>query len=322
MILTHTDNSGSPPAVPSQRARELVRGAVDLHVHVEPDIVERRIDDIDLARRFQEVGLAGVVLKSHYVPTAERAAVVRKTVPGVAVLGSITLNSSVGGMNALAVEIAARGGARVVWLPSVDAENETAGHTMPKPGQNLPAWAKMQHELRAQGLDISPVPVVDRDGKILPATRAVLERVAAHRMVLATGHLGRDEIFAVVNAARGMGIEHVIVTHPEFPSQALSEEDQVELASKGAFLERCFTTPHTNKVAWEVWLARTRRVGPERCVLSSDLGQVENPNVEDGLPLMADRLLAAGFTEHEVLTMAVTNTRLLAGLEPSRVVTA
>lgn len=322
VIPIQTDNAGSPPSAPSQRARELVRGAVDLHVHVEPDIVERRIDDVDLARRFVEGGLAGFVLKSHYVPTAERAAVVRKVVPGCTVLGSITLNSSVGGMNALAVEIAAREGARIVWLPSVDAENETAGHVAPKPGQNLPAWAKMQHELRAQGLDIRPVPVVDREGKILPATRAVLERVAAHQMVLATGHLGRDEIFAVVSAAQGMGIDHVVVTHPEFPSQNLSDEDQLELAARGAFLERCFTTPYTKKVAWEVWLARTRRVGPERCVLSSDLGQVENPNVEDGLPLMADRLVAAGFTEQDVVTMAVTNTRLLAGLESSQVATA
>ncbi len=304
---------------PSARARELVSGAVDLHVHVAPDTMERRIDDIDLAHRFKQVGLAGFVLKSHYVPTAERAAVVRKAVPGVAVLGSIALNSSVGGMNALAVEIAAREGARIVWLPTVDAENETAGRSEPKPGQHLPPWAKMQHELRAQGMDIRPVPVVDREGKILPETRRVLDRIAAHQMVLATGHLGRDEIFAVVDAARDSGVEHVVVTHPEFPSQNLSEDDQLDLARKGALLERCFTTPHTNKVSWEIWLSRTRRVGPERCVLSTDLGQVGNPSVEDGLPLMADRLLAAGFTESEVVTMAVTNTRLVAGIGQSQV---
>jgi hypothetical protein len=306
---------------PSARARELVRGAVDLHVHVSPDIVERRIDDIDLAHRFKERGLAGFVLKSHYVPTAERAAVVRKAVPGVAVLGSITLNSSVGGMNALAVEIAAREGARIVWFPSVDAVNETVGHTEPRPGQNLPVWARLQHELRAQGMDIRPEPVLDAAGRILPETRRVLERIAAHRLVLATGHLGRDEIFAVVDAARQIGIEHVVVTHPEFPSQSVSEEDQLELARKGAFLERCFTTPHTSKVSWEVWLSRTRAVGAGRCVLSTDLGQVDNPPVEDGLPLMADRLLEAGFSEDEVVTMAVTNTRLIAGLAHTPVAT-
>ena len=48
-------------------------------------------------------------------------------------------------------------------------------------------------------------------------------------------------------------------------------------------------------------------------MLSTDLGQVANPPVEDGLPLMADRLLEAGFSEEDIHTMAVVNTRKLAG---------
>ena len=113
---------------------ELVRGAYDLHVHVEPDLAKRRIDDLGLARRFAELGLAGFVLKSHYVPTAERAAVVRAAVPGIDALGAITLNAGVGGLNAQAVEIAAREGARIVWLPTVDSENE-AERGRPQAGQ-------------------------------------------------------------------------------------------------------------------------------------------------------------------------------------------
>jgi hypothetical protein len=57
-----------------------------------------------------------------------------------------------------------------------------------------------------------------------------------------------------------------------------------------------------------------RATGPEHSVLSTDLGQVFNPPVEDGLPLMADRFLDAGFDEEEIRTMAVTNTRRLAGV--------
>jgi hypothetical protein len=51
-------------------------------------------------------------------------------------------------------------------------------------------------------------------------------------------------------------------------------------------------------------------------VLSTDLGQVFNPPVEDGMALMVDRLLGAGFTEEEIHVMAVTNTRRVAGAEP------
>jgi hypothetical protein len=37
--------------------------------------------------------------------------------------------------------------------------------------------------------------------------------------------------------------------------------------------------------------------------------------VEDGLPLMADALQAAGFTDEEITTMIVSNSRLLAGAD-------
>ena len=52
----------------------------------------------------------------------------------------------------------------------------------------------------------------------------------------------------------------------------------------------------------------------EHTVWSSDLGQNFNPPVEDGLALMADRFLEAGFSEGDVRTMAVANTRRVAGL--------
>lgn len=299
----------------SERARALLRGAFDMHVHVAPDVVPRLIDDVSLARRFAELGLAGFQLKSHYSSTAERAAVVRAAVPGVEVLGAITLNRAVGGMNAVAVEIAAREGARTVWFPTVDSVNESGEETQFPPGAKIPVWMELQRELRAAGVEIEPVPVVDADGAVLPETREVLRAIARHGMVLATGHLSRDEIFAVVDAALEEGVGEVVITHPDFPSQSLSIADQATLAARGALLERCFTTPHTGKIEWESLFHAIRAAGPERSVLSTDLGQVSNPPVEDGLGLMADRLLAAGFDEDEVHTMAVVNTRRLAGVD-------
>src|SRR5438094_674346 len=97
--------------------------------------------DALLARRCWDAGLAGFVLKSHYVPTAERAAVVNEALGGeVQVLGALALNASVGGMNPLAVEIAAREGARILWMPTVDAANHRAfgGHFTP--GAQPPPW--------------------------------------------------------------------------------------------------------------------------------------------------------------------------------------
>lgn len=305
-------NRVSDHPAPSARARELVAEAYDTQVHVAPDVMRRRIDDISLARRFAEVGLAGFVLKSHYVPTAERAEVVRAAVPGVDVLGALTLNGSVGGLNPVAVEIAGRQGARIVWLPTVDCVNQRESHARAPEGATPPMWAKLQDDLARQGIMAPAIAVLDGNGAVVPALREVLTLIARHDMVLATGHLSGTEIAAVVDAAVDLGVRHIVVTHPEFTSQQLPVDVQRHLAERGALMERCFTTPYTGKVSWELLFDHIRRVGPEHSVLSSDLGQPFNPPVEDGLALMADRLLDAGFSGDEVRVMAVTNTRRIA----------
>ncbi|MEV6342858.1 DUF6282 family protein [Actinoplanes sp. NPDC051851] len=300
--------------IPSARAREIVAGAYDTHVHVAPDVMKRRIDDIALATRFAEVGLGGFVLKSHYVPTAERAEVVRAAVPdGAEALGALTLNGSVGGLNPVAVEIAGRQGARVVWLPTVDCANERSCRDSLPPGAPVPMWAALQDELAAEGIVAPTIEVVDASGAIVPALLDVFAVIAKHGMVLATGHLSGPEIVAAVDAAAGAGVRHIIVTHPEFTSQQLEAGVQQHLAERGALLERCFTTPYTGKVAWETVFANIRAAGPEHSLLSSDLGQPFNPPVEDGLALLADRLFEAGFTDEEVHTMAVVNSRRVVG---------
>ena len=307
-------------STPSARARELVAGGYDTHIHVAPDVMKRRVDDVTLARRFQEVGLAGFVLKSHYVPTAERAEVVRGAVPGFDALGAITLNASVGGMNPVAVEIAGRQGARIVWFPTVDGLNQRESQAQAPEGSTPPMWAQLQADLAAEGILAPAIRVLDEAGDLLPETRAVLALIAKHDLVLATGHLSGREITAVVAAAADLGVRRIVVTHPEFTSQQLSVEVQRELTGHGALMERCFTTPHSGKITWELLYEHIRAVGPEHSILSSDLGQPFNPPVEDGLALMADRLLDNGFSEQEVRLMAVENSRRIAA--PAQIPTA
>ena len=298
---------------PSERARVLVEGAYDLHVHVAPDVPRRRIDDRTLAQRFAELGLAGFALKSHYTSTAERAQVVSGLVPDVQVVGTLTLNWAVGGMNALAVEIAAREGAAIVWMPTVDSPAETAGRTEPSDGDKVPQWAQLQHELRGLGLSIDAVHVTAPDGRLLPEARDVLRAIARHDLVLATGHLGRDDTFAVVDAALEEGVERIVVTHPEFPCQNFSLDDQRALAERGCLLERCLSTPLSGKTDWEHVFDGVRAVGVEHSLFSSDCGNPNYPPVEDGLALWADRLLRARFDEDEVRELIVAQSRRLAG---------
>jgi Family of unknown function (DUF6282) len=290
----------------TDEAWESIAGAYDLHVHVAPDVIGRRIDDIGLAHEFLARGLKGFILKSHYVPTAERAKVVTKAVPGISAFGAITLNHSVGGLNPVAVEIAGRSGCKLVWMPTVDAENETAG--LPTGGhKNLPFWAEIQRELAAMGISPPRMRVIDESGRLVPPARTCLELIRRHDMILATGHLGRDEIFALVRSGKEMGLCKILVTHAEFPSQNLTAEEQAELADLGAVIEHCFTTTYTGKAEWQTVFENIRRTGPERCLLSTDLGQTINPLVSEGFAMFAQNLLDAGFSVPEIRRMAVTN---------------
>lgn len=289
----------------SDAAWEAIQGAYDLQVHVAPDVIERRIDDLDLAKEFLAHGLKGFVLKSHYIPTAERAAVVTKAVPGIEAYGAITLNHSVGGLNPVALEIAGRSGNKIVWFPTVDAANETAGR-LDGPNDKLPFWAKIQREIAAAGITRPPMTVLNGEGKISEDARQCLELIAKHDMILATGHLGRHEIFPLVKEARAVGVKRIIVTHAEFPSQNLTAEEQIALADLGAIIEHCFTTYHTSKCPWETVFANIRAVGIERTMLATDLGQKTNPPVAEGYAEFAQRLLEAGFTGKEINQMAAT----------------
>lgn len=300
------ESSSDAPIHISDAAWKALEGAYDLQVHVGPDVIARRIDDIDCAKEFLSRGMKGFVIKSHYIQTGERAQVASKAVPGSRVMGALTLNHSVGGLNPVAVELAGRTGCKIIWMPTVDAQNETAGR-LDGGSAKLPFWAKIQRELAAEGISPPPLSAIDEDGRLTEPARRCLERIAKHNMILATGHLGRTEIFALVRAAKDIGLKKVVVTHAEFPSQSLTGDEQNELADLGAIIEHCFTTYYTRKATWESAFANIRKAGVSRAVISTDLGQTINPPVTEGFAMFAQRLLDAGFSAADVRTMAVRN---------------
>ena len=75
----------------------------------------------------------------------------------------------------------------------------------------------------------------------------------------------------------------------------------------GALIEHCFTTMYTGKAPWEEVLASIQKVGADRCVLSTDLGQTINPPVAEGFAMFAQRLMDGGIKPLEIRKMAVEN---------------
>ena len=140
---------------------------VDLHVHAAPSLLPRHGDDRATVSSERALGFSTVVLKSHEGSTVERAALA-----GDGVVGGVVLNSAVGGANCDAVEIAARLGGRVVWLPTVSSATHQRGASSP--------------ELQVhKGFELRRVDVVT-DGRVRPEWLDVLDTVAAHDLLLAS----------------------------------------------------------------------------------------------------------------------------------------
>ena len=53
-------------------------GIIDMHIHSAPDIRQRKLDDLQLMEAAVERGVRAIVIKSHMVPTADRATLVNK----------------------------------------------------------------------------------------------------------------------------------------------------------------------------------------------------------------------------------------------------
>ena len=293
----------------------LLQGTFDTHVHAGPDVLPRRFTDIDLAKLAQERGFGGFVLKSHHAITADRATLIREMFPGVKVYGAIALNNPIGGLNPTAIDVAARLGAKVCWLPTMDSANEQANVAGQMDESKLPYWMSIARELRAAGIAGKWLTVTDGDGKVLPEVRQCLDVIGRYDMVMATGHISPSEMEPVIKAAREAGVQRIIITHPEFPTTHLSLDDQRTLQKYDVYFERVFTTPHTNKCSWEETLRNIREIGPSSTICATDLGQTTNPGLQEGFEIFIDKMIGGGFTEMEVKRVVQKNAAGLLGAE-------
>jgi hypothetical protein len=283
------------------RDRAWPEGLVDTHVHSGPDVVPRKLTDLELAREATDAGHRALVLKSHHSITATRATLVEEALGGGSqILGGIVLNlHATGGINPYAVKTALELGARVVWMPTFTSANHVHSlRTDPR-----------SEMLRGLGeIDGPGISVLDEHGELGPHVLEVLDLLAAGGATMATGHLGPREIMAVVPEARRRGVENVIVTHPELPCVSLPIEAQLELAELGGvWFERVGMMAHESDDDLELITRSMRTVGPASTIMATDLGQAGNPSPVAGLHTYVRQVLDAGFTHDDVELMSVVN---------------
>lgn len=284
----------------------LLDGAIDLHLHFEPEPwMGRRFDAMETALHARESGLGGFVLKNRAYCTEPLAQLVRRLVPEVLVFGSLTLDGEVGGLNYRAVKGAAAMGTKVLWLPVFYSAN-----SKPVVERNF-------------GLDLGDeaITIVDGSGKLLPVVRDILAVAHEHNMVVNTGHISPQEVSTLAEECFRMGLNKLIVTHPMSTivfEEALTLDQAISLAKGGAYIEYCaqFVSPTGDGLSPQAVADHIRAVGPEHCVITSDFGGTPHPTIAEGMRMFISALLKKGLTEADVETMVKRNPQRLLDLPP------
>jgi hypothetical protein len=191
----------------------------DLHIHAAPSLLPRHGNDVETIAAERAAGFTTFVLKAHEGSTVERA-----IAAGEGVYGGVVLNSPVGGANPDAVEVAARLGGRVVWMPTVSSRTHRAGAASPELSVH-------------RGFELGPVDVVDVGGVLLPRWLPVLDAVAAHDLLLVSGHLSASETVVLFREARRRGVQRLLVNHPKMAFLHWDSDAAAALRGLGAYLE-------------------------------------------------------------------------------------
>ena len=282
----------------------LLDGAIDLHVHFEPESwMGRRFDALETALHAREAGMAGLVLKNRTYSCEPIAMLVRRLVPDFDIYGSIVLDGEIGGLNYHAVAAAAAIGTRVIWMPVFFSANSIG---VVERNFNL--------DLGHEGISI-----IDGSGVLVPAMDGILDVIKDHDMLLCTGHISPRETHVLVEKCLQKGINKIVVTHPMSTlvyEEALNSSEMVSLAQAGAKIEydAQLISPTADNLRPSELADHIRATGADNSVLTTDLGGMPHPTVAEGLRMLIATLLKCGISEQDIDTMVKKNPRYLLGL--------
>lgn len=299
----------------NENINSLLKGAVDMHCHSYPEIsldfMNTRQEDIEALEECKQYGMQGIVYKANMFPTIGMAYTLNKQLESIKAYSSITLNVSSGGLSPISVEAAAKLGAKVVHFPTYSARNDftNGGWCMADEIGKYLDTVKNYTEAET-------ITVLDEDGELKPEVIKILEIAQANGMTTFTGHLSKEESFAMIRQAKVMNYDKIVWCHPL--TYKVSDEDLKEAIEMGAYVEFNYTwfvpTLHGDfpqRVAEFI-----NEVGADRVILTSDHFYTYAPSPAECMRMWAATLLHFDVDPEEIRKAMVNNPCRLMDLDP------
>jgi len=288
-----------------KQVMDLLQGAIDMHIHAAPDVYPRILNDVELALQAKEMGMRAIVIKNHFVITADRAQIA-SAVADFPVFGGIALNLQVGGLNRHAVDTALKLGAKIVWLPTLHSEKFV---------RNKSHVANLAGEL---GDDLKGITILNKDGTLKEALYPIFKLIAQKGAILATGHVTMKEAKIAVREAARTGVKKIVVTHPLASFVNYRVKDMREILDLGAtYLEHVFndTTRQVSRpIERKALYEGIKNIGAKHCIMSTDSGQWLNPVPVQQMGIYINDMLRLGLSANQIRTMVAKNPARALGL--------
>ncbi|MCW4014158.1 MAG: DUF6282 family protein [Candidatus Bathyarchaeota archaeon] len=321
-----------------QKSKDLLRGAIDIHVHAGPHLTTspRSVTPVEAAVQARRAGMKAIVYMDVFQMSNGTAQIVNEVVPDFKTFGGINLNTVFGGINPRAVRtsLTYAGGAKYVafgthsthWMASRE------GHVI---NGEFKAFHTYDEKFKQEELGRSiRIPV---DEAPTPEIVEILEMIAAHPDVyLITGHVSAPEAVRLVELGHEYGIKKMVVSSTIFK---IATMDQLaHMAELGAYIEYTLAaygassgTRKTDyyaeikyasdpipsnypKTSVKTVASHINELGSEHCIIGTDFGVYTLPPPVEGLREFIALLLDLGLSDDQIKTVVQENPAKLLGL--------
>ncbi|MDL2280654.1 DUF6282 family protein [Selenomonadales bacterium OttesenSCG-928-I06] len=284
----------------------IMEGAIDHHIHAYPDFVFRSQDMIEVSIDAANAGMRAVGFKDHWNHTGGCAFLTQRYIDdmvkrgelarGIEVYGGIGLNL---GMNPQAVHEGLKyPNTKMLYFPTFNS-----GGYMRSSGQEA---------------NKNTIWLCDDNNEVLPNVKEIIDMATEKKVGIAFGHTDFIELVPLCEYAKKVGAR-VILDHPLIEVNKLTIDEMKVLADLGAYVGT-YCQPMIPSLYQPLQdpmetIQAIKAIGPERCIIASDFGQVLHVLGIEGVRIFVRALLGLGIEEEDIRTMIKGNVEKLLWLD-------
>ena len=284
---------------------ELLQGAIDCHIHAYPDFVHRSQDMIGIAIEASKAGMRALAFKDHWNISCNAAYLAQRHIDYLVEKGElqhpVAIYGGAGtchGMRPEYIRVALQyPNFKMIWFPTFTSLGFWRGAGQPEKGG---------------------VRLVAENGEVLPEVAEILKMAAEKKVGVGFGHTDFKELLPLAKKAKQLGVRATL-DHPLLELNKLLIDEMKELAELGVYVGT-YCQPMIpslyQPVADPMETIRTiKAIGPERCIIGSDFGQVLHMDAIDGMRVFIRALLGFGITPQQIKVMLKDNPAKLMWLD-------